>query len=957
MLRTKGESFRGLLQLVDGRWRPEYVTDGPGEDIELIKKNVAHAFQRALSEDGGYLLWEKLEVADRRLVRSRTAISDRVSFVQSRSGVIFEVEEESIENGTETAGRRASPHPWTPLMPQDPIPLEAEARIGWSAEKPVFGWRYCQPPGVSEPVIEVIWRLGDLPATWAEESFGALKEVACTVDGRKCSLKRQKAKQTILLRGRVPLEPGERLKPQIRFSLEAPLAVVENEERYGDVEGLQVATVEAADFVAVFDRRETRLVTIEDLGRPFRANVLVELDTLLPETVPAGTVQDLPWDLEVVPEGEVQRQLEPPSAERGGPEKWRRWQLRPRSEGEQPAVWREVFSGPPPSSVAFGMGAFELKKAPEIHHIVNRVATVTWRIGTNNHQDEPDGGNGGHSPLCFCIPQWLPVGYPDHGSLPIQVDGFEYQPEVRATFRGIEEHFLLGSGSELPSRRLLLDPDRWRCRDDAGNNRPKAIVLGAAEGYVRWRRAPGNPPRPADWASRNASVLVVGGTGDKIDHWGGLYVPGSERSAGVPWDDLEEVRPTWNGRDRRYRLAIAPTVTTVWLALWGFLSRFDRVPLKLLTMSQHQKTLDGWISDAGLPLFPRPSDLLLRSFAPTYCVRSRDEDRLLSFSFDRPRPTLRIGEKLFAEEGLRSFQLGESTRLGAQMVDPGELPGDFVQSGGPGRRFTMKGTLGQRVLWLLLEDLSLEPANKGTANRRSHRLVLSWDAQRGWCFRGFYAEPPAQVDLGTVLAPEVGGVDAGGEPAVDVPSSTPAIATSEVPVVIDGGLGRLRFHLVIEGGKAIWSPETPQDVGQLPDAEIIAWAEERDFGAAGRPAALADFDYDQPVPHGAGAVRIDFRQRPPADTVERVLAIRLWQPRTGITGDDLRGRQWLAAHKQESEPTDASPGAAARPPESTADTTHRTASGIKQMKLRGDEDGTNDSGARPKQLSRGRREF
>ena len=889
MFKQPGESFRGRLQWVDEQWQPYYSDTVTQEYSDPLEKTVIPALNGALrgAADERYLLWEELEAGPgnlARLVRHRTPLGTELPFVQTGLGVSFVVEQ---PEGSEEAGDSDSGfldrHPWIPNMPEGPMPPKAVAQIGWSPAKPQFWWFYGQSSEGGPPAIEVSWRLEGLPVNWLEEGLVHLQEVPCLIDGESFPLMRRETSGVLWFHGRLPLAADAGRPPRRQFHLRAPLVVVEGGTSFGDIEGLQVATVEAADYVAILPDRETRLVTRADLDLSLEAEVLVVSHVLLPETLPAAEL-GLPWDLEATALGEVERELKPPTqAVSEGPQVWRRWQLRPRLGGAVTATWREVFPGAyleEEPCISFGLGASV--EAPEIRHVADRTATITWNIGNRNSgRFLPQGAEGHDTPLYFCTPQWLPSGYPLDTPLPIPVDEFEFQPEVEATFRGLRERFHLDPSSELPRCRLLLEADRWRSWREEGEELYASIVLGAAEGYVRWRRAPGRRPRPADWARGSAPVLLVEKVGEQVDTWGGLYVPPGESSAEVPWVHLEEVLPAWDGELRRYSLTVRPTATMVWLALWGFLSRFDRRKISVQAIGS-RKSLVAWISDAGLPLFPPRRDLLLRSFSPLYCIKNRDKPRRLHLDASIPRPTLEIGEDLFSEDGLRSIQLSKTTRMWTQIVERDERPDDFGWPGNPGGKpFLLKEDLAGRVLWLLLE----RPLDPSATSREEHelRLVLSWDRDRGWCFRGFYDEPSVPVPLGPVY-----GIGPASEATPVQSPVRPAPLESGFPMVLDDGRNQRQFHLVFENGCPKWHGDTPKEALAVSPKELLRWAEEY-FDRSHTPAALARFDHDDAEFLGE-TVRVDFRQHHPVVALGRILAIRAWQPRPGSTDEDLRGR-------------------------------------------------------------------
>ena len=250
----------------------------------------------------------------------------------------------------------------------------------------------------------------------------------------------------------------------------------------------------------------------------------------------------------------------------------------------------------------------------------------------------------------------------------------------------------------------------------------------------------------------------------------------------------------------------------IWIDLWGFVSRYDQYSLSFVHGHQEKDELTAWISRTGLELFPRHQGFLLRSLAPVYAVRDR-EPRVFSLEPTAPRPTLRIGRELDRESGFRVLEVADGTYVRWQVTEPGQPPTDFGSAHAAGTRIRLGSGVERRVVWLALEQ-------QRDGEGRQAGWVLSWDAVRGWRFRGFFARRGAVVELGTVRQ--------GGE--------------FRRILMGDEACQRQRaFRLTIDGDGDHWSESTPASVQrQMTPAMIREW--EMCYFAPDRcPAALRGY--------------------------------------------------------------------------------------------------------------------
>ncbi len=831
-----------------GQASARYDQDGgPGEYLDLVEKHVIPALYRALDERR-QLRWESFDREERVLRRRITPYRKEIPFILDDGGVRLELSE-----GDD------SPRPWLPLLPSTSPSSAILACVGWTEGEPLFSWHYRLYPDSDLGAIEARWRFDGLPETWVREILGDVQEIECRIDFDKTCVLKRRVPERLDFQGSLTLGKDEDRPATRRFLMKLPLDLDATAaglpEGSGQFEEKVTLTVRPEDFIARIHDLDTRLVAEEeDLDEKFEARILVEEEILLPDTIPKDSIPWLPWDLSVE---KTDKRLERCRGEKDifvVP-----WRLAPLQD-RQPGTWREIqgWKGDPPG-IGFSMGENEASETPSIHRIPNRQATVTWSLQSRSEHL-----------LTLCIPRWLPAGYPQRRSLPIQRGGFDYVSEVRAHFNGLEERFTVGAGSELPAERLFLGPERWRSFDETGRAVPRVRALGYVDGYVRWEHRDKNaedPDPPTRWCQGSAPILIVerqdSNVALNVSRWGGLYVPDGRLSDTIPWDHLQEMPPSID--ESKGMLALRPDAEAkiLWLSLWGFLSRYDLRQLSYRAVRGEQE-LSAWISDPGLPLFPDRSAFLLRSFSPIYAVKSRGRELSLdATSGTTARPALRIGRQLLTSEGLQTIDLGPETSLFSEVAEEGKWPSRFIRSGIPGHRHQMPAVGGNDTLWLLIEALPGRCAGPA-------RFILSWEARRGWHFRGFFARPQEDFMLGNVRCAEA----AGGE-------QTRSIAIAQSP-------SGLRFFLTLKDGIE-WSRDAPKRIRESTSLrdEILDWEDTFGLRPENCPEELASYKII-PQPEGPGGERVlQFVEQDLSRTVDQVMGIRAWEPLPGTSSEVL----------------------------------------------------------------------
>ncbi len=839
--------YRGVIHLPPGTGgRPEIEFsggEGPEQVMDQVQDFAVPEIRKCVEPLGPCLRWQELDLDAGLVRRRRTSFHDRLDFVlcPDERGI------ELVLAGDETAAR-----PWVPLRPHAEPGPDQRATIGWTVTAPELGWRYLQTRH-GEPAIEITWACACLPAEWAARVLARAERLDCRIGGPpaegsgaglSCALNPGRD-GLLAYRGYRPLPTGDRRPAVRRLALRQPLLVAEPEAaspRHRLDEELP-ASVTPFDFRARIDGRATRLVAGADLERPFSAEVWTGGEALMPDTIPAGAIPGLPWPLAVTA-AEIDEPAGEAPADSGLAASRRRWWLAARPEAGEQGSWGEVVWRGEPPALAFGLGSFDPERATRVTRIAHRRASVGWRI-----EAEDEGGR-----LCLGVPRWVPVGCPElvaspgpdaNGTSPASGagrapaldqgsagDGFDYAVEARARIGGLEERFVIDQRSELPANRLFLGPRRWRFRDEAHGPLDEGEALGEGAGCVRWRHPGGEPETsPTDWAGGSAPVLLVTAAGDDPLCWGGLYAPRP-----IPWEALEEVVPEPAAGDEEVLLAPASPGTVdagacpsrgsgtsgsanrrgaIWIDLWGFVCRYDVRPLTFSRGHGETGEVTAWFADGGLELFPRRGGQLLRSFSPLYAVRDPEPGRF-SLQAATPRPILRVGHELVGSRRRAPaevvLEIGAETFVRYQVATAGDLPRSFEPGRVPGTRARIN-LRGGRVAWLAVEQ------RDGTEGRPAGYL-LSWDAERGWRFRGYFAHRHTTVELGVVRR---GGtrrrVVLGGEEMSRVSA----------------------FRLTLDAAGEHWSDGAPEPVRrELTPGMIRSWESDH-FAPERRPAPLQPY--------------------------------------------------------------------------------------------------------------------
>ncbi len=887
---------------------PEFSDgEGPEQVMNQIQDVALPEIRNSIEPLGPYLRWEELDTEAGVVRRHRTPFHDRFEFVLCPDELGIELILPAPDGGQDSRERA---RPWVSLRPLAEPGEEQRATIGWSVAEPEYRWRYLQTR-YAPPAIEMTWSCATLPAHWAARILAGSRQLDCYFgDDQHCAMSPTRD-GLLIYRGFHPLPAGSPRPASLAVLLAQPLALVGPETELGEEEhelfAEVPATVEALDFKAVIGGRPTRLVARADLDLPFETEVLTAGDLLLPEMIPAGALPGLPWDLTVSAETAAGREdargsRQPANGSGGAPPEAssrRRWRLapRPRPGGRDGAGgrWRDVaweqdgpIAGGDPPSLAFGLGSYDAARAPRITHIENRRASVAWRI------EASDEGGG----MCLCVPHWVPVGCPGVAFSRRQIDerpprksnGFDYAAEVGSRLDGLEERFVIDQRSEVPANRLFLGPRRWRFRDQDHGPIAGGEALGEGAGCVRWRNPAGGHDlglKPTDWAGGSAPVLLLEQGADNTLCWGGLYAPRA-----VPWDalddvpaepspDLEEVllvpRPPFpdGGEDAERRGARRP----IWIDLQGFVCRYDEHRVIFTRSHGEHGEATAWIAQTGLELFPRSSGHLLRSFSPIYAVRD-PEPRTFSLKPTAPRPTLHVGRELHAARRFPAgrspshqpaphgpgatdpslvLEIGAETYARCSLADRGRVPESFDPGRVPGTRLRLD-RVEQRVVWLAVEQ------RRGEAGRRAGYL-LSWDAGRGWLFRGFFAHPGAAAELGVVRRGD---------------------RSSRVFLGSEGASRVSTFRLTIGRQGARWSAAAPEEARRVTPEMIRSWEGDY-FARERRPAPLSA--YGMRILQQSAADRpwiFEFFDGESQAGGELPAGIRVWQLHGGA-GEELAG--------------------------------------------------------------------
>ncbi len=891
------QSFRGWIRLGSQAEKPDVVYDGPEGPASTLDRIRTYGIGRIRNAVEGHgtvascLRWEELDLEARVVRRQQTPFEDRLGFRATPDKPGFELILPGVDQ-----------QPWVPLQPFAE-PAAGQPAVGWSVprDQPTLAWRYLQGGGESIS-LEVTWSFAGLYRSWVQAVLGRVGELRCQVDTVDCSLKSSRDEQ-LVYRGARRLEDPSSLPAERHFVLNPPLELVEGpgSKPHGTLDETVVVTVEALDFRARIEGAPTRLVADADLALPFAAEVITEDDVVLPDTLPAGRLGAAPWDVRVL----EPRVIKPGEGDTSPPR--RLWELEPMAGEGQAGSWQELWEKEQPT-LTFALGTVDPSRAPRIERIAHRQATVSWRIDPWEE----------HELLSLSVPQWLPAGHAGRQPLPLHQDGFHYVSRVEARLGGLDEHFTVDSSSEIPASRLLLGPDRWTVYDELGHEVAPAEALGELGGHVRWRRFTGKDPGPGladdsgdalllptDWAGGSEPVLIVERPGTNVSRWGALYAPEP-----VPWHGLRETPARASEGSQDVLLATLPELPALWINLWGFVCRYDRRCLSFARPGHSGQPVTAWIARHGLPLFPRgegcagggqTGSFLLRSLTPIYAVKDQAANTF-DFAPALPRPTLRLGQALLGAE-MKVFDVGEKTRVRSQVGEAAEVPETFRRGWIPGNRASLEDPIGDRALWLAVEQVTDRTGHHGgfslaAVGRKRWRgaasgplselapsnggYLLSWDGRQGWLFRGFFTRPGGMVELGVVRRQLAG----------KSPQSSPVL-------LCDGPAGgRLSFRLTI-GDEITWSDETPETIRhQVSDDEIFAWEEHHFLDLEHRPPGLRD--YEARILSQSPAQVVELTE--PGESVDHTLGIRLWEPREGEIDDlvsEIRARHISLTNRDE----------------------------------------------------------
>jgi hypothetical protein len=788
---------------------------------------VRPALRRA--DDGAWVLpWERLDPVSGTLGREEFPLGE---------GLFLDAwQDDGVYLSLGPGGARI----WFSESPDARPGLPALGSVGWHDHDAELTWSYRRRGEGRELVVE--WCFPRLPPHWVDAVQAAWGgEIACETGTLRFSLRRHPGER-LAASGRVRVPGDEPLPLRRRFVLAPPLRRVGPDEVGGRVEMEETASVSVLELSALVDGVETQVVADADRKKPFRVLLVTEADVELPDRIERERWPAVGWELRVTRDPPVPRD-EPLGVGR------RAWLLEPASPGEE-TEWGEV-AWEPLKVLAFALeGDGAGAAGPHIERVAERTARIAWRLD----RLPPRGREreGASSPLAVVVPEAVPATagtpWPPRSEV-LQLDHGRYF-QIRSG--NVVERIPLSDSAEFPHERLLLGPDDWAMHTESGAAvGDDGVVLGEVGGHVRWRLPSSARERPrvspARWALGRGPVLLVRRDQPPATAWGGLYVPsaafeGVERSDPDPWH--HEIEPRVVAGREGFSLT-AGTGARLWLSLWGYVDRYERVELAF----KGRGPVTAWLAAAGLPLFPRRERQLLRAFAPVHAVR----DDGAGFAVHAPallRPTLVIGREVVQGERLEVWPREEAL-LRVAFHTPGPrpmVPFSFGLALQRDRRHRQALPSGQEV-WIAVQH----PARDSTAHQAG--LLLSWRAEDdGWTLRGLFAGVDGLARLGPVRS----------GPQSDA-----------VPVFL--GDGRAPSFTLKVGDEIECSEHTPKKVKNLRPARIFTWVNEHGCARKYAPKELSGYLPESRPGEGGGLV-IDFF--PAAEPVRQRLPVRAWEQPT-----------------------------------------------------------------------------
>lgn len=730
------------------------------------------------------------------------------------------------------AGEDIREQPWLPLASDAVPPADQDHRVGWPRQEPQVTWSYLRDgDGIS---IEVVWSLAGLPADWHARIVAARREGVTCESEILGKIVLSPAPQTELLefRGRGPRLAAESSLPFLQeLCIREPVALRAPGSSSQDADGGEprvsrtiAATVPVLRMTALLPERETRFISTRDLEEPFQILAETEARFALPQSIPNGFSPGWPWGLSIEElagrEGDTVRRWKvtaaPEDTDRKG-----RWSEVPWQD--QRLVW------------PFGDGR------PDQEAALWRVDARRARLGWAMPEARDDGA------LCFAQPVWRSIDLSIPSDIVTQGSQFVYRSEVRVKIDGLEEGFSVDAESELPERRLVLAPDRWRVFDPAGERIAQPEILGPAGGAVWWRleplaESPGRPARPADWALGEAPLLVTDGTA-RPHGWGGLAV-----ATALPRDAVEI--PAVSSGEQHALSVVAGDDTALWIDHCGFVDCYDRSDMHF----PDSKSMVAWTARRGLPLFPQPPSALLRSMCPLYAVVDEDAPTAvrLEVKDGLSRPVLFLGADLIDPTTAASILVGDRSRLRVGLA-AGSSPPVWGGQAFAGKNWPLPSHGAESTLWLAVQprdELEGPP-----------RYLLRWDAA-GWWFAGVYLPPGGMVRLGIVEAP-------GGRGHVPIVLEDPAVSAAQRFV--------LRIHLDPTELCFEWGPGAPEGVRNLPKPQMQAWYQEGALAPDTAPELLQRYRIE--LMEAGDPITVAFLPAGATVKSQESLAVRVWRGR------------------------------------------------------------------------------
>jgi hypothetical protein len=775
------------------------------------------------SADAWELDWEELDPNARAVRRYRTAFPGTIRCRREGNGLFLEVE-----------GARGGV--WVSTMPYPEPPPGSWARVGWTAGAPRFAWRYLRDRHGAVQV-EARWSFVGLPDDWVQALLERTPVLGCRSGALRVEL-HEEGRDGLAYAGRAPLPAGEPLDLVREFTVEpvVTLATVGAAAPSGAFWS-EPAGVEVLDLRAELRGRQTRYVADADQDEPVSLLLAAPTDVMLPPEIAAGILPQFPFDLQVE---EAQRPARGVAF----------WRLSPRER----VPWREVPWGDgAPLAVAFG--AAPVAERARVHRVPDRRIRLEWRV-------QPAQRGGGL--LALASERWARPGGGESQVAPLNLARSGFAELVEAAEGDgerfeVREFFDVDSDSELPARRILLDPATGRATDAAGNEVRDAVVYGYLGGNVRWRRPPADDGEAsaADWVAGSSEPLLVVAEGLKEPAWGALHA-----SEPLRWRSLDELAAV---EEEAGRVVVETDSESqqLWISLLGHLTRYDRHEIRMEGAGGEAPDT-AWIARRPLPLFPQRSGALLRSFNPLFAVE--DTGDRVAFEATEPRPTLRLGQALVRGGRPSMLRVAPGTRLRVTRVAAGQVPPAFPHGAVPGEPCRVPdpapptAAQGDEV-WLALAT--------GAGGSEPGGYLVSWRPGDRWTLRGFYAPAGHGVRLGTVPF---------GDPPLPVP-----VVLRDVPA---GGAGSftVTFASVPE-----WGENTPDEIRRaVPRAELETWRNRDFLDADLRPEPLRAF-HQQTYQARDGRVMIRFSRA--AGRIKRKLPIQVWRWIPGTDAPDVEGVQ------------------------------------------------------------------